>query len=201
VQHFIHHLAPNGIAGFVLANGSTSSNQSGEGEIRKAIVEADLVDCMVALPGQLFYSTQIPVCLWFLTRSKTRGKFRDRRGETLFIDARKLGVLIDRVHRDLTDEDVAKVAGTYHAWRGDKGAGKYEDVAGFCKAVTVDEIRKHGHVLTPGRYVEAADLEEEDEPFEERMKRLAVKLLEQKKIAEALDTAIVANLRELGYGG
>ncbi len=134
VQHFIHHLAPTGLAGFVLANGSMSSNQSGEGEIRKAIIEADLVDCMVALPGQLFYSTQIPVCLWFLARNKKNGRFRDRRGETLFIDARKLGTLVDRVHRELTDDDIAKIAGTYHAWRGDKGAGEYADVPGFCKA-------------------------------------------------------------------
>jgi type I restriction enzyme M protein len=126
VQHFIHHLSPTGLAGFVLANGSMSSNQSGEGEIRKAIIEADLVDCMVALPGQLFYSTQIPVCLWFLARNKRNGRFRDRRGETLFIDARKMGTLVDRVHRELTDEDIAKIAGTYHAWRGDSepvGAG------------------------------------------------------------------------------
>ena len=134
VQHFIHHLAPTGLAGFVLANGSRSSNQSGEGEIRKAIIEADLVDCMVALPGQLFYSTQIPVCLWFLARNKRNGRFRDRRGEALFIDARKLGTLIDRVHRELNDDDVANIAGTYHAWRGDKGAGKYEDKLGFVKS-------------------------------------------------------------------
>ncbi|HYC76852.1 MAG TPA: class I SAM-dependent DNA methyltransferase, partial [Planctomycetota bacterium] len=120
VQHFIHHLAPNGIAGFVLANGSMSSNQSGEGEIRKAILEDDLVDCMVALPGQLFYSTQIPVCLWFLARGRRNGRFRDRRGHTLFIDARKLGTMADRVHRELTAEDVARIAGTYHAWRGDR---------------------------------------------------------------------------------
>lgn len=120
VQHFIYHLAPTGLAGFVLANGSMSSNQSGEGEIRKAIIEADLVDCMVALPGQLFYSTQIPVCLWFIARNKRNGRFRDRRGETLFLDARKMGLLVDRVHRELTDEDLARIAGTYHAWRGDR---------------------------------------------------------------------------------
>ncbi len=123
VQHFIHHLAPHGLAGFVLANGSMSTSQSGEGEIRKAIIEADLVDCMVALPGQLFYSTQIPVCLWFIARSKKNGRFRDRRGQTLFIDARQMGTLIDRVHRDLTAEDVERIAGTYHAWRGDADAG------------------------------------------------------------------------------
>jgi type I restriction enzyme M protein len=152
VQHFIHHLAPTGMAGFVLANGSMSSNQSGEGDIRKALIEADLVDCMVAMPGQLFYSTQIPVCLWFLTKSKAgsnRGLaqakrsgdvpvpvLRNRRGETLFINARNLGTLIDRVHRELTDADIQKIVSTYHAWRGDKGAGKYEDIAGFCKSTT-----------------------------------------------------------------
>jgi type I restriction enzyme M protein len=137
VQHFIHHVAPTGLAGFVLANGSMSSSQSGEGEIRKAIVEADLVNCMVALPGQLFYSTQIPVCLWFLARNKRNGRFRDRRGETLFINARKLGTMTDRIHLQLTDVDVAHIADTYHAWRGDPGAGKYEDVSGFCQGATL----------------------------------------------------------------
>jgi type I restriction enzyme M protein len=201
VQHFIHHLAPSGLAGFVLANGSMSSNQSGEGEIRKAIIEADLVDCMVALPGQLFYSTQIPVCLWFLARSKKNGRFRDRRGETLFIDARKMGSMVDRVHRELTDADVAKIAGTYHAWRGDEGAGEYADVAGFCKAAKVEEIRKHGHVLTPGRYVGAEAAEEDDEPFGEKMKRLAKTLREQQEKGANLDAVIAANLKELGFGG
>ena len=201
VQHFIHHLAPTGLAGFVLANGSMSSNQSGEGEIRKAIIEADLVDCMVALPGQLFYSTQIPVCLWFLMRNKKNGRFRDRRGETLFIDARKLGSMVDRTHRELTDDDLAKVAGTYHAWRGDKDAGKYEDIPGFCKAAKLDDIRKHGHVLTPGRYVGAEAAEDDGEPFEEKMQRLAATLREQQKEAARLDVAIATNLMELGYGG
>jgi len=201
VQHFIHHLAPHGMAGFVLANGSMSSNTSGEGDIRKAIVEADLVDCMVALPGQLFYATQIPVCLWFLARSKQNSRFRDRRGETLFIDARKIGPMIDRTHRTLTDEDIARIAGTYHEWRGDKGAGKYQDIPGFCKSATLDEIRKHGHVLTPGRYVGAEDIEEDDEPFEEKMARLTTKLGEQCAEADKLDEAIWANLREFGYGG
>ncbi|KAB2930085.1 MAG: N-6 DNA methylase [Leptonema illini] len=348
VQHFIHHLAPTGLAGFVLANGSMSSNTSGEGEIRKAIIEADLVDCMVALPGQLFYSTQIPVCLWFIARDKSgrpspgashhplpsgedhyrggfdfsglverarelrkkqtpaeqvmwemvrdrrfmglkfrrqhqigdyiadfycdekkliieldgpihnsekrrsvdqkrdrylaslgltviritneqlltatasalavieehlvpspsgrgagvRGRgFRNRKGETLFIDARRMGTLIDRVHRELTDDDLARIAGTYHAWRGDKGAAKYEDVPGFCKSATVDEIRKHGHVLTPGRYVGAEAVEDDGEPFEEKMKRLTTQWHEQQKEAAKLDAVIAANLKELGYGG
>jgi type I restriction enzyme M protein len=164
------------------------------------MVEADLVDCMVALPGQLFYSTQIPVCLWFLARNKKNGRFRDRRGETLFVDARKLGTMIDRVHRELTDEDVAKVAGAYHTWRGDKGARKYADVQGFCKAAKLDDIRKHGHMLTPGRYVGAQAAEEEDEPFETKMKRLVATLREQQVEAGKLDAAIAANLQELGHG-
>lgn len=200
VQHFIYHLAPTGVAGFVLANGSMSSDMAGEGEIRKAIVEADLVDCMVALPGQLFYATQIPVCLWFIARSKKNGRFRDRRCETLFINARKFGTLVDRVHRELSDEDVAKIAGTYHAWRGDKNAGAYADVAGFCKAAKLDEIRKHGHVLTPGRYVGAEEVENDGEPFEEKMKRLSDLLRSQTAEASKLDQAIAANLKELGYG-
>jgi type I restriction enzyme M protein len=200
VQHFIYHLAPTGLAGFVLANGSMSSNQSGEGEIRQKMIEADIVDCMVALPGQLFYSTQIPVCLWFLTRNKKNGRFRDRRGETLFIDARKMGTLTDRVHRELTDEDIARITGTYHAWRGDKGAGEYADVPGFCKAAKLEEIQKHGYVLTPGRYVGAEAVEDDGEPFEEKMARLAATLREHQAEAARLDTAIATNLKELGYG-
>src|SRR5437899_7476765 len=200
VQHFIHHLAPNGVAGFVLANGSMSSNQSGEGEIRRAIIEADLVDCMVALPGQLFYSTQIPVCLWFLARNKRNGRFRDRRGRTLFIDARKMGALIDRVHRELTDDEIAKIAGTYHAWRGDRNAGEYANVPGFCFDAGIEDIRKHGHVLTPGRYVGAEAAEDDDEPFAEKMHRLAKQFREQQAEAARLDASIAANLKELGFG-
>jgi type I restriction enzyme M protein len=201
VQHFIHHLAPSGIAGFVLANGSMSSNQSGEGEIRKAMIEADLVDCMVALPGQLFFSTQIPVCLWFIARARKNGRFRDRRGETLFIDARKMGTMVDRTHLELTEEDAAKIAGTYHAWRGDEGAGEYVDVAGFCKSAKLDEIRVHGHVLTPGRYVGAEAAEDDGEPFDEKMKRLTATLREQQGEVAKLDEAIARNLKDLGYGG
>jgi type I restriction enzyme M protein len=177
-----------------------SSNQSGEGEIRKNIIEADLVDCMVAMPGQLFYATQIPVCLWFIARNKRNGRFRDRRGETLFIDARKMGTLMDRVHRELTDPDVAKIAGTYHAWRGDLKAAKYADVPGFCNAAKLDDIRKHGHVLTPGRYVGAEAAEQDVEPFDEKMKRLTATFREQTKEAAKLDSAIAANLKELGFG-
>src|SRR5450759_1641519 len=203
VQHFIHHLAPTGLAGFVLANGSMSSNQSGEGEIRKNIIEADLVDCMVALPGQLFYSTQIPVCLWFIARDKRNGRFRDRRGEILFIDARKLGRMIDRVHRELTDDDIALIAGTYHRWRGDVEAGSprpYADVPGFCKAATLDDVRANGHVLTPGRYVGAEAVEDDGEPFEEKMAQLVATLRSQSAEAARLDAAIWDNLEALGYG-
>jgi type I restriction enzyme M protein len=200
VQHFIHHLAPTGLAGFVLANGSMSSNQSGEGEIRKAIIEADLVDCMVALPGQLFYSTQIPVCLWFLARNKKNGRFRDRRGETLFIDARKLGAMADRSHRELTNDDVAEVAAQYHAWRGDPDTSEYIDIPGFCKAAKLEDIRKHGHVLTPGRYVGTEAAEDDAELFEQKMKRLVATLREQQTEAAKLEGAISANLKELGYG-
>ncbi len=199
VQHIIHHLAPNGVAGFVLANGSMSSNTSGEGEIRKRIIEADLVDCMLALPGQLFYSTPIPACLWFLSRNKRDPRFRDRRGETLFIDARKMGVLIDRVHRELTDEEIARIAATYHAWRGEKGAGEYKDVAGFCKSATTEEIAGHGYVLTPGRYVGAEAVEDDGEPFDEKMRRLVSTLAGQMAEGRKLEEDIRKKLRGLGY--
>ena len=203
VQHIIHHLAPTGYAGFVLANGSMSSNQSGEGEIRKNIIEADLVDCMVALPDKLFYSTQIPACLWFLARDRRGGSptrpMRDRRGEVLFIDARKLGRMVDRTHRELTDEEIQRIARTYHAWRGEKDAGEYRDVPGFCKSATLEEIRKHGYVLTPGRYVGVEAQQDDGEPFEEKMQRLVSQLREQQAEARRLDTAIAANLTYIGY--
>ncbi|WP_300088998.1 class I SAM-dependent DNA methyltransferase [uncultured Nitrosomonas sp.] len=219
LQHIYHHLAPNGTAGVVLANGSMSSNQSGEGEIRKAMLEADAVDCMVALPGQLFYSTQIPACLWFLARNKSSlpspsgrgvgGEGRDRRGQVLFIDARKLGVLVDRTRRELTDEEIQKIADTYHAWRRSspsplagegRGEGKYQDIPGFCYSASMDDIRKHGHVLTPGRYVGAAEVEDDGEPFEEKMVRLSALWREQRAEAARLDAMIEANLNGLGYG-
>lgn len=199
VQHMIHHLAPNGIAAFVLANGSMSSNQSGEGEIRKAIVEADLVDCMVALPGQLFYNTQIPACLWFLARNKKHSKFRDHSGETLFIDARNMGVLLDRVHRELTEEDIARIAQTYHAWRGENGAGEYKDIPGYCKSAKLDEISAHRYVLTPGRYVGAEEVEDDGEAFEEKMQLLLAKLEKQFDESARLEKAIQENLKDLGY--
>lgn len=200
VQHFIHHLSPVGIAGFVLANGSMSSNQSGEGEIRKNIIEANLVDCMIALPAQLFYGSQIPVCLWFLARNKRNGKFRDRSHQTLFIDARKIGNMVDRVHRELSDEDISRIASTYHAWRGEADADTYQDVPGFCRSATTEEIAVHSYVLTPGRYVGAEDIEDDDEPFEEKMGRLTEKLEEQFQESARLEATIRRNLKELGYG-
>ncbi len=227
VQHFIHHLAPSGIAGFVLANGSMSSNQSGEGEIRKNIIEANLVDCMIALPGKLFYSVPIPACLWFIARDKSgtptkghrlpssfgrgaggEGRFRDRQKETLFIDARRMGVMRDRTHRELTDEEIKKIADTYHSWRGEsplplgegKGEGmEYEDVPGFCKSATLDDIRKHGHVLTPGRYVGAPPQEDDGEPFEEKMARLTKELSAQFAESKNLEEEIRKNLKGLGF--
>lgn len=194
VQHFLHHTSPRGRAGFVLANGSMSSQQSGEGEIRRQLVEADLVEVMVALPGQLFYSTQIPVCLWFLTRSKPE----HRRGETLFIDARKLGQMTDRVHRELSDEDIHRLGDTVRWWRDPEC--EHEDVSGFCKSATLEEIKGHGHVLTPGRYVGAEAAEEDDEPFEKKMKRLATLLNQQFDASAELSEAIRSDITLLSGG-
>jgi type I restriction enzyme M protein len=199
LQHIVHHLAPTGTAGVVLANGSMSSQQSGEGAIRQKLVEADLVDCMVAMPGQLFYATQIPVCLWFLARDKGNGTFRNRKGEVLFIDARKLGRMETRVHRVLDTGDIEKIAGTYHAWR--NAGGDYEDVPGFCKVATLAEIQAHDFVLTPGRYVGAEEVEDDGEPFEEKMERLVTALREQQAEGRRLDGLIGRALGGLGYGG
>jgi type I restriction enzyme M protein len=200
VQHIIHHLAPAGIAGFVLANGSMSSNQSGEGGIRKNIIEADLVDCMIVLPGQLFYSTPIPACLWFLARDKKNHRFRDRRGQVLFIDARKLGVMVDRTHRELTDEEVDRIARIYHAWRGEKHAGMYEDIPGFSKSATLNELRAHGYVLMPGRYVGAPEAENEEEGFRQKMERLTKQLKQEFEESDRLTTRVASALASLGYG-
>ena len=178
LQHILWHLAPNGTAGVVLANGSMSTAQGGEDAIRKAMIEADVVGCMIALPGQLFYSTQIPVCLWFLARNKNPGGgWRGRSGEVLFIDARKLGTLVDRTRKEFSDDDIARIASTYHAWRGEKDSHTYADVPGFCKVATLDEISAHGHVVTPGRYVGTADCEGENVPFAVRFAALR-KILE-----------------------
>lgn len=204
IQHFLYHLAPDGTAGFVLANGSMSSNTSGEGDIRQAIIEADLVDCMIALPGQLFYTTPIPVCLWFLTRQKTANRakgYRARSGETLFIDARKMGTLMDRTHRELSDEDIALITRAYHAWRSeDDTYGTYEDQPGFCGTATLKEIKEHGYVLTPGRYVGTEAVEDDGIPFEEKMAELTAALYEQMAESASLDEAIRANMEALGYG-
>ncbi|VFM96622.1 MAG: type I restriction enzyme M protein [Candidatus Kentron sp. G] len=219
IQHFIHHLAPpngrgGGIAGFVMANGSLSSGSGGEGEIRRAIIEADLVDCIIAMPAQLFLTTGIPVCLWFVSRDKTgenlKNGGRDRRGETLFISATNMGEMETRTLRVLSgreeyplppDSDVGRIARTYHAWRGEPGAGQYADVPGFCKSAALDDIKKHAYVLTPGRYVGAAEVEDDGEPFPEKMRRLSAELEECFAESGRLQARIRKNLKGLGYGG
>lgn len=200
LQHIVHHLAPNGTAGVVLANGSMSSTQSGEGEIRREMVEKDVIDCMVALPGQLFYSTQIPACLWFLARNKNPGNgWRDRRGEVLFIDARKLGTLVDRTRRELSDVDMQRIADTYHAWRGESAVVTYSDTPGYCRSVKLAEITEHGYVLTPGRYVGAEAVEDTDEDFATKMLLLTEKLSDQMIEGAKLDQVIRETLGGLGY--
>lgn len=192
LQHIIHHLAPRGTAGVVLANGSMSSQQSGEGEIRKAMIEGDVVDCMVALPGQLFYSTQIPACLWFLARDKGANGHRDRRGEILFIDARNLGHMVDRTRREFLEKDIETITSAYHRWRAkpDAGLGEYQDIPGFCKSATLEEVRKHGHVLTPGRYVGAEEAEDDGVPFATRFAALTATLEDQFNESDRL-TALI----------
>ncbi len=203
LQHILYHLKPNGRAGVVLANGSMSSTQNNEGAIRRAMVEADAVDCMVALPSQLFFNTQIPACLWFLARDKRGNKDgggRDRRGETLFIDARKLGRLETRVLRVFDDEDIARIAHAYHAWRQDGEIGAaYADVPGFCRAVKLEEIQRHDYVLTPGRYVGAEASADDDEAFAEKMQRLTAQLGEQFAESARLEAEIRKNLLRIGY--
>ena len=198
LQHMIYHLSPNGVAGVVLANGSLSSNTSNEGEIRKNILEADLVDCIVALPDKLFYTTGIPACLWILNRNKKGNeKYRNREHEILFIDARQLGELIDRRHRELSDEEINKIADTYHQWRNQDG--KYEDIKGFCKSATLEEIRKHEYVLTPGRYVGIEELEDDGVPFEEKMESLTSELAKLFTKSRQLEEEIRKNLEGIGY--
>ena len=197
LQHFAHKLSPTGIAGIVLANGSMNSNTGGEGEIRKNMIEDGLVDCMVALPSQLFYNTMIPACLWFLARDRTNHKFRNRSNEILFIDARKLGMMINRRNKEFTDEDIAKIAGTYHAWRGE--GGTYEDQPGFCKAATIDEVRENNYVLMPGRYVGTEEAEDDGIPFEEKMNTLTAQLAEQFARGNELQQRIRENLKGIGY--
>jgi type I restriction enzyme M protein len=199
LQHFISKLAPYGTAGIVLANGSMSSEIANEGEIRKGIIEADLVDCMVALPTQLFYNTQISACLWFLARDKVNHRFRNRSHEVLFIDARELGTMISRRQRDLSEADINKIANTYHNWRSKDWQDKYKDVPGFCKSASVQVIRKNSYVLTPGRYIDFKEPEEEGVVFDEKMRGLTQKLKEQMQSASEIDKRIQNNLRKIGY--
>lgn len=204
LQHFIHKLSPNGTAGIVLANGSMNSNTGNEGEIRKAMIEAGLIDCMVALPAQLFYNTMIPACLWFLARNKTNGKFRNRSNEILFMDARKLGIMTNRRNKELTDDDIQKIATTYHSWRNKADvtgslSKRYEDVAGFCKAATMDEVRNNNYVLMPGRYVGTEEEEDDGVLFADKIAALTTKLAEQLSRGHALETEIRENLKSIGY--
>ena len=194
LQHMLYHLKPTGRAGIVLANGSMSSSQNSEGQIRAAMVEADVVEVMIALPGQLFVNTQIPACLWFLTKQKAV-----RKGEVLFVDARKLGSMISRVQCEFTDEVISRIADTVSAWRGEAGAGAYHDVAGFCRSVKLAEVAQHGHVLTPGRYVGAEEVEDNDEDFATKMQQLTEKLGEQMAKGAELDQLIRQKLGGLGY--
>jgi type I restriction enzyme M protein len=218
ILHMISKLSATGTAGFVLANGSMSSNTSGEGDIRQQMIDNDLVDCMIALPGQLFYTTQIPVCLWFMTKSKKQDDdkgYRNREGETLFIDARAMGTMTDRTHKELTTDDIAEISRTYHAWRSDADSEitkarhpeledgtetfTYEDQAGYCKAASLEDIKANDYVLTPGRYVGVAEEEDDGIPFEHKMQTLSVLLKEQMNQSEQLDNDIKSNLKLLGY--
>ncbi|MDA9171299.1 type I restriction-modification system subunit M [Alphaproteobacteria bacterium] len=198
LQHIIHHLAPNGTAGVVLSNGSMSSNSSGEGDVRQSFVENDLVDCMVSLPGNLFYGVTIPCCLWFFAKNKNTEGFRNRKGEVLFIDARKLGTMTNRVLRDFSSEDTIKISDTYHAWRGQSDAierrGAYEDVSGFCYSAGLEDIKTHGYVLTPGRFVGAEDELDDGVPFEEKFELLSIKLNQHFQAGAELQSKIESSL-------
>ena len=200
VQHFLYHLAPNGIAGFVLANGSLATKTGGEGDIRRKLIEADQVDCIVAMPGGLFYNTGIPVSLWFVAKSRANHAHRDRRGTVLFIDARKLGYMETRTVRTLADTDIARVADTYHAWRAGGRAPVYEDVPGFCKSATFDEIASYDYVLSPGRFVGSADEAEDDEPIEEKLTRLRSRLYAEFEESDRLERLIRERLGSLVDG-
>jgi len=200
LQHFVSKLAPYGTAGIVLANGSMSSEIATEGEIRKAMIEADLVDCMVSLPSQLFYNTQIPACLWFLARNKTETtKFRNRTNEVLFIDAREFGTMISRKQRELTDNDIVNIADTYHKWRSKEQFAEYKDIAGFCKSANIQHIRKNNYILTPGRYIDFKEVEEDGQAFDEKMQMLTSTLSKQMQKANELDEAIKVNLEKIGF--
>ena len=197
LQHFIHKLSPAGTAGIVLANGSMNSNTGNEGEIRKNLIEAGLIDCMVSLPAQLFFNTQIPACLWFLARNKTNGKFRNRSSEILFIDARKSGVLINRRNKELTEKDLKQIADTYHNWRNLKG--KYQDIDGFCKSATIEEVKKNNYILMPGKYVGTEEEESDGILFEDKMQTLTASLAEQFAKRNELEKTIRKNLKGIGY--
>ncbi|TDH26783.1 SAM-dependent DNA methyltransferase [Segetibacter sp. 3557_3] len=205
LQHFIHKLSPNGTAGIVLANGSMNSNTGGEGDIRKAMIEAGLIDCMVALPAQLFYNTMIPACLWFLARNKTNGKFRNRSSEVLFIDARKLGFMTNRRNKELADADIKQITEAYHSWRNKplsptkEGSQTYHDIPGFCKAATLDEVRNNNYVLMPGRYVGTEAEEDDGILFSDKIAALTSKLAEQLSKGRSLETEIRENLKSIGY--
>jgi len=197
IQHFIYHLSPTGIAGFVMANGSLASNTSGEGIIRKNLIEKGLVDCIVALPSQLFYTCAIPACLWFVSRDRNNHKFRNRRNEILFIDARKMGTMVSRKNRELTDEDLKKISETYHDWRNING--NYADIKGFCKNASIEEVEKNDFVLTPGRYVGTEDEVDDGISFDEKMKSLTSELSLQFKQSKDLEEKIKENLKKIGY--
>lgn len=197
IQHIVHHLAPTGIAGFVLANGSLSSNSSGEGDIRTNLIKAGLVDCIVAMPPQLFYTTQIPACLWFVSRDRYDHKFRNRHDEILFIDARKIGTMVTRKNREFTNEDIQKISDVYHHWRTING--KYKDVKGFCKAAKIEEVERNGYVLTPGRYVGSDYVEEDDGVFEDKMAKLTKELGGQFEQTKELEERIKKNLKCIGF--
>jgi len=196
IQHIIHHLAPNGIAGFILANGSLISETSNEGKIRKKFIEADLVDCIISLPGQLFLTTPIPACLWFITRSKSNSRYSDRRDKTLFIDTRSFGFMVDRKTRELSEEDIKSISTIYHNW---KTGENYQDKIGLCKSVETNEIKENNYVLTPGRYVGVEKIDLDNVNFEEKMSKLIPLLAHSLNKSVELKNKIISNLKGLGF--